>query len=294
MFRSMTAYGRALVSSPICEIALELISLNRKHLDIRFALPSELSRFEPFLRSLFEGKVERGTIQVKFQVQWKEELPVDIYPNFPLIKKFIDIRKQVENKYGTQSDPTGLMNWVFEREGSLVTVENEAKDQEIKALLTEAFEKAFVPFLDMKKKEGVAIYQDVFKRVLILETNLKEIEKNAPNATLKYREKISKILSEYCVTPEDKERVIKEAAIFADRVDITEEITRFKSHLVQLNQLANSNDPFIGKTVDFLLQELMREVNTMGNKAQDHQISVKVVVMKAELEKIREQIQNVE
>lgn len=270
-------------------MSLELISLNRKGLDIRITLPNELSRFEPFIRSLFEGKVERGTVQVKVQVLWKGELPVDIYPNLPLIKKYVDIRRQVG-----QSDESKWIDWAFEQEGSLITLENEESDPKIKALLKEAFEKAYVPFLEMKMNEGQNLFQDVLKRAAILENGIQEIQKLAPQATAKYREKIGKILTEHAPTPEDRERVLKEAALFADRVDITEEITRFKSHLTQLDRLAQSNDPFIGKTVDFLLQELMREINTIGNKAQDHTISSRVVILKGELEKIREQIQNVE
>ena len=288
MFRSMTAYGRALVASPICDISLELISVNRKHLDIRLNLPSELLRFEPFIRSLFDGKVERGTIQVKLQVRWKDELPLEIYPNYPLIKKYIDMRRLVEKEFNAPSGPTELIDWVFKQEGSIVTLENAAKDEEILTLLKEAFEKAFIPFSEMKKNEGFSIQQDVLKRSKFLLLRVQDVEKIAPDATAKYREKLTKVLSDYALTSEDRERLSKEAALFADRLDITEEIIRFHSHLKQL-ALATE-----GKTLDFILQEMMREVNTMGNKAQDATISSHVVAMKAELEKIREQIQNVE
>ena len=140
----------------------------------------------------------------------------------------------------------------------------------------------------MKQMEGVAIRQDLEKRVHLLEEKLKKVEGFIPEATKKYREKLAKVLAEFAPTPEDKERLAKEAALYADRIDITEEITRFDAHLKQLKKATE------GKTLDFILQEMMREANTMGNKAQDANISKEVVGMKAELEKIREQIQNVE
>ena len=146
MFKGMTGYGRAQVASPICDIFLELISVNRKHLDIRFTLPMEMGRFEPFLRSLFEGKVERGTVQLKLQVKWKEELPLDLYPNTPLIKKYAEIRRSVEEELDIPSNSNGLIEWIFEQPGTLITLENEKNDREICALLKEAFDKAMIPF----------------------------------------------------------------------------------------------------------------------------------------------------
>jgi uncharacterized protein (TIGR00255 family) len=288
MYKSMTAYGRSLVASPICDISLELISVNRKHLDIRLNMPQELARFEPYFRSLFEGQVERGAVQVKLAVKWKEELPLEIHPNTPLIKKYIATRRAVEQQFGTVSDNSALMDWVFKQEGVLLTLHDEAQDEQISALLKEAFNKALVPFSHMKKKEGLAIHEDVDQRAQFLKETVLAVEQLAPQATAKYREKLTKILSEFAPTQEDRERLFKEAALYADRVDITEEVIRFHSHLKQLL------DAREGKTLDFILQEMMREVNTMGNKAQDATISPLVVAMKAELEKIREQIQNVE
>lgn len=288
MFRSMTAYGRAFVSSPMGDISFEMVSLNRKFLEIRLHLPQELTRFEPFVRGLFDGKVNRGGLQVKVQVEWKGELPVEIHPNMPLIQKFLQMRQEVEKKFGVASDAGQLMDWVFEQEGTIVTLETEQQDGEIAKWLQEAFGKAFAPFCAMKEREGVSLWNDVQKRVGTLEAKIREIAEKAPAATAKYREKISKILAEFAHTPEDRERVFKEAALFADRVDIAEEITRFRSHLQQLGKTSE------GKTWDFLLQEMLREINTIGNKAQDSAVSSLVILMKAELEKIREQVQNVE
>lgn len=281
----MTAYGRSHVVTSLGRFVVEIKSLNRKFLDIDISLPKELSRFESDVRGWVASKVFRGKISVSVFATYEGKIPLTVTPNLPLARQI----KGAWDALSAELEVKPVSDFSF-----LLLYEEEIENEEqYRNSLHQAFDQAMESFLSMKSIEGNALQQDVAKRLAFLKQSIDSIESKGTNATSKYREKLLQRIQEVLESvDETDERIIKEVALFADRIDISEEIARFRSHLQQFSQLMNSES--VGKTLEFLVQELLREVNTIGSKSQDSEITHSVVSMKTEIERIREQIQNIE
>lgn len=295
MLRSMTGYGKADSETELARYSIEIQSINRKHLDIFLALPKELSRFETDIRKWVSSAISRGQITVKLHVDYRGRTPVNVKPHLLLAEQVKFALNTLTEELKLPASKIDAVQLIRTFPGILSYDDNwEDEDlyrQELKTLL----EKAMLKLLMMKESEGVALQKDITQRLELLRSHIKEIDKYAPEATQKQRLKLKQKLEE--VLPgsvENEERLLREIVLYAEKVDISEELTRFNSHLDQLHSYLKGKETAVAKTFEFVLQELLRETNTIGSKASDVNITKIVVEMKGEIEKLKEQIQNVE
>jgi uncharacterized protein (TIGR00255 family) len=294
MLKSMTAYARSSFKSEIGELVVELQSVNRKFLEIAVSVPKEFSCFEINLKKWLSPFVSRGQVSLKVFVSYENISPIIVNPNLPLARQIKHAWDQIEKELNLPSKEFNLA-LLSDVEGILLFEENLQEEDRYLHVLKEALDLAIEKFVRMKLQEGAFLQVDILERTKKIHTWMKDVEKKAPFATKKYREKlVSRLEGLIPQNVENEERILREVALFAEKVDIAEEITRFFCHLTHFEELINSETSNIGKTLEFVLQELNREVNTVGSKASDLEISRYVIDIKSELERIREQIQNVE
>ena len=276
MLYSMTAYSRIQKKLKELEVGIEIISVNKRTLDVQMKLPAELSFLEHDLRKTISQEVARGMLTVRVQAFFRDEAPVDVRLNRPLIEKIQSQLPEVNLANITALLPPGY--WLLE----LLPIAKNGKE------ITAALKEALSQLNEMRKKEGAALEKDFLKRLKTLDACVGTIEKQSKVSVEKAKKKLIALLGS-----EMDEKVAKEVVVFADKVDICEEIVRFRLHLESFRQTMKKEQA-AGKKLEFILQELLREANTMGSKSQDGLISEQVIEIKCELEKIREQVQNVE
>jgi uncharacterized protein (TIGR00255 family) len=290
----MTAFGRGESSRGLGTIHVEITSLNRKHLEIKISLPSELSHFESDVRHWIAPHLGRGGVTLRFHVSWNGKPPHAAKLNRPLLDHYIDEGKKFEKETNLKFPETFWAEWALKQPGILVAGEEE-DEGELRLLLEEAIQASLRPFLEMKIREGKTLEEDLAKRFAKLSDETEKLAKVQTQLVPRMKERIKELLTPYFSDSiELEERVLREVALLAERSDFTEEIIRLKSHVEQCRGLLVSAETQVGKTLEFLLQEMLREMNTIGSKAQELEISKRVIEMKSELEKIREQLQNVE
>jgi uncharacterized protein (TIGR00255 family) len=295
--KSMTAFGRGVADFAYGRFIVEIQSVNRRFLEINLNLPRQFFRYEIEMRKEIAQAVGRGMLNVS--LSWKKggKEPITVTPNVNLARGLNEAWKKLAQELGIREEiPLTLLA----QEKEIFLFDEEEGDQ---AVYQEALFKALRAALDalshMKTTEGTHLAQDLAKRLILLQEAIHYIKEHAKDAPEKYRHKLMARLEEFVSgNLENRERILHEIALFTDRIDMSEEIARFKSHLAQFESLLHqSYDPRVetrGKTLDFLLQELLRESNTIGSKASDANIAQHVVSIKGELEKIREQVQNIE
>ncbi len=291
MLKSMTAYGRAQTSAFFGRVVVEIHCLNRKFLDIAINAPRELQCFDPDLRKWVSERLQRGRVTVTLKAVFEGEGPIQMEPNLALVRQ---LKSAHESIGGAIGDPTLLTaDALMNMEGVLtatVAIEDEAA---YRAPLREAFDLAMTAFNSMQEREGEALLDDIYQRAQQVRSQIEQIAPLANGACEKYRAKLMERIHQINTGSEFDDRIMREVALYAERIDIEEELTRMRSHLTQLEAMLQSEGP-VGKTLDFLLQELFREINTIASKSSDIEISHLVVASKGELERIREQVQNVE
>lgn len=294
MLKSMTAYGRGIFNAPIGQFVIEIQSVNRKHLEIQVMLPRELSQFDVELKKWLASYVARGQVSVKVNAAFHGPVPFVVRPNLPLARQIRDAWDEIAKDLNVEM-PNFDLALLKGTEGLLSFEENRDEEENYRQVLKQAFEKALKGFIQMKEQEGSVLQNDMIGRLKKMGQEMKLIEGKTPFATSRYREKLIARLEE--ILPgriENEERILREVALFADKIDITEEITRFNCHLTHFEELIHSKELSVGKTLEFLVQELNREVNTIGSKSSELEIARAVIDIKTELERIREQIQNIE
>lgn len=293
MLRSMTAYGRASTETDVGLIGVEILSVNRKHLDVQLQIPKVLTCLEVEVRKWISKAVKRGQVSVRITPKFKDGEFVKVTPNLPLARQLHHAWKEIGVDLGL-GDEFALS--LLRHETGLLIHDDEISDIEVfKKCIEDAVMQALKPFIQMKEHEGRVIAADFLKRIQRLGEMIAVVEEKMVGATTRFREKLVTTLTD--ALPQAialEERVLQEACIYAEKVDIEEEITRFKSHLDQMRETIEGSESVVGKRMEFLLQELGREVNTVGSKSADLEVSRLVVDMKTELERIREQVQNVE
>lgn len=295
MLRSMTAYGRATVKNRLGRLSVELQSVNRKHLEINTYLPPELIRYDVDLKKWVSEFVGRGQVNVRVFIMFDETCPVTIIPNMALAKQLVEAWKKLGSGLSLTVDDKMLTS-ALARNDDILTYDIDISDEgKYRDILRETTSEALHKLMAMKTTEGEALYNDITARVDILARLIEEIAIKAPGATERYRKKLSERIQEVLGTEIDhEEKLAREVCVFAEKIDIAEEITRFHSHLQQFRSLLKSDEQAVGKTLEFLVQELNREANTIGSKSSDIEVTQRVIGIKTELERIREQIQNVE
>lgn len=293
MLMSMTAYGRAAVATPVGRFVAEIQSVNKRHLDITPSLPRELARFDPAIRRWIAAALCRGQVQVRISAEFIGGAPVVVSPNIPLAKQLKAASETLAKELGLTDDLS--LETLFTTEGVLTTTESPDNEEAYHDAIKSALEAALKPFIAMREAEGRALQADIAQRIVILRKAIDQVKTYASSAAEGLQKRLSDRIE--ALLPgaiENEERILREVCVYAEKVDVTEEITRFCSHLDQIDTLLTTEKRGVGKTLEFLVQELLREATTMGAKASMVEISRLVIEIKAELERVREQIQNVE
>ncbi len=289
----MTAYGRGEHTSKDTRFTVEIKSVNNRYRDILVRSPKSLQALEDDIRSQVASRTQRGRIEVFIQMEkGGEEVEYDLELNMPLVKSYLRIFKQLGETFGL--DKNISLESVSQMRDVILVKSVEVDVESVRAALRVVLELALDSYDAMRNQEGKAIEDDFHKRLQLIEAYLNDIKERAPNASNGYEKRLKDKMKRMSADMEiDENRLIQEVAIFSYRCDITEEVARAMSHLKQFRHYMDMEDA-IGRRLDFLLQEINREVNTLSSKAQESSISAKAVEIKAELEKIREQAQNVE
>lgn len=289
----MTGYGRGDCSQDGFKITVELSSVNRKQSEISFTLPREMEMLEAQMRDAINRHIARGRLTVRVMLHSGGNSAARMHLNVPLAKAYT----RELNKLARQLKLSGsvTLDHLVRAPGVFQTDEQIAEEENFWPAVEKALDKALGALVKMREREGAHLKQDLIERVTIMRQAATQIQKHAPKVAERYRDQlIERIRNANLETPApDDERLLKEVVYFADRSDITEELTRLQSHFQQFEDCVKTGEP-VGRTLDFLAQEMNREINTIGSKANDSLISREVVTLKAELEKFREQAQNVE
>lgn len=288
----MTGFGRAVVEAPFGKLVVEIQSVNRKHLEVFISLPKEFSRFENELRKLVSSQVLRGLVTVKVYFIPSLEMVKGLLPDAKMLQALKKGWEKLAVSLGYKKASVDLP-FLLQQLASLPSIPSASEKDFVP--LKRCLERALKAHLDMKRQEGKALVKDIQERLGSMEKGIHAIEKLAPEAVVKQRQKLKERMEEVLMPHAQlDERLLREAALFAERVDIAEEITRFRSHLSQYRDVLQGKAEGTGRKMDFLVQEIGREVNTIGSKSMEAKISHWVVEIKSELEKVREQIQNIE
>jgi uncharacterized protein (TIGR00255 family) len=291
--KSMTAYGRGEYALGDKTYFVELKSVNNRYRDIVLRMPRSLQELEEDVRTFISSRVRRGRLETAIQISinGKEE-DYQLELNRPLVKAYQEIFRQLNSELGTEYDPNPEA--LSQIKDIIIMKPEEIDLEETKSGLIGALAQALDALDEMKNREGDVLAGDTTMRIDLIKKHLDDIKTRVPHIVEEYRDKLKTRLETIMPNIEiDESRLAQEIAIFAERSDITEEIVRAGSHLKQFQEIMSLDDS-IGRRLDFLLQELNREFNTMSAKASNADVSARVVEIKAELEKIREQIQNVE
>lgn len=292
MIKSMTGYGGAKGSAEGLSVSIELKSVNNRYLDVSVKLPRTLLFAEEPIKAAVGRHISRGKVDVFVTVDAAASDDMEVRVNEPLLRGYIESLNAAAEKYGLQNDLT-LMS-VCRLPDVLSTDRREIDNSALMSGLGEILEQALCEYDAMRLLEGEKLRDDVLSRLDEISRLTGIVEENAPKTVEEYRARLEQKLQEVLgSTNIDESRILTEAAIFADKIAVDEETVRLRSHLSQLRGLCEGDSP-AGRKMDFLIQELNRESNTIGSKCQNADIAHVVVELKAEIEKIREQIQNVE
>ena len=289
----MTAFGRAEKTVEDHSYTVEMRSINRRYCEISVRMPKQLLPLEERIKKLVATKISRGRVDVVVKVKSGPQVVTQIELNLPLAKAYWRALKELNETLETE-EKVGLQT-LLGLAGLITATEPEVDLKKTWAALSSCISEALEAVDAMRIFEGKAIYNDFRKRLESVEEGLSRIKALAPSVLSEYHSRFKEpitVLTEGKVEL-DTNRLAQEAAFLADKSDITEEIVRAESHLKQFHSMMESEGP-AGRALDFLLQELNREVNTMGSKGADAELSHMVVALKSELERIREQVQNIE
>ena len=290
---SMTGFGRGEFKNDNYHFLVECKTINHKYCDINVRLPRKISFWEDKIRNYVKNFVKRGRVDLYIKLDLIGSEDVNLKFDDKLATQYVNILKEIKEKFDLQDD-ISVMN--VAKFPEIVKCEEKEEDEDLYwSMLKEALDMSMEKLIQMRKEEGEKLAIDTIERCDILANLIDEIEKYSNTVVDEYREKLNNRISEILENPSiiDENRLAQEVAIFADKSSITEEIVRFRSHIEQLRKTVEKNDS-IGRKIDFLIQEMNREVNTTGSKSSNINITNLVVEVKSELEKIREQIQNIE
>ena len=292
MIRSMTGYGRAEKTIDGREITVEMRAVNNRYLDLNVKLPRVYGFAEDAVKSLIKANVNRGKLDLFITVNVTADTSLQISLNKPVLEGYLAALKSIAADYGVRDD---ISVTALSRMPDIFVVEKQEEDeQKLTDDILSVVKAARAKFNAMREKEGAAMEADLRSRAKTVLSLVEKVEARSPVTLAEYRARLTEKMQEVLgQTNIDEGRILQEAAIYADRIAVDEETVRLRSHLNQLEQMLTSGGP-IGRKLDFLLQEFNRESNTIGSKGNDLEQARTVVELKAELEKIREQTQNIE
>lgn len=291
----MTAYGRSCIVCPAGRFVVEIQSVNRKHLEVSTFLPKEFLRFDVEIKKWIAAEIVRGQVNVRVWAFFENSSPLLVRPNIPLARQIKAAWNEIIQELSGVPNDALAMELLSREEGLLIYDEDHQDEESYREALHKAVSEALHQAMQMKICEGEALYNDISGRLEKIAHLIKEVALKAPGATERYRQRLIARLKEFPeVDAEHQERILREVCLYAEKIDIAEELTRFDSHLKQVDILLHSEAAGVSKTFEFLVQELNREINTISSKSSDVDVSRYVIDIKSELERIREQIQNIE
>lgn len=292
MLKSMTGFGRASEQIDRLDVTVEIKSVNHRYFEFSCRMPRAYQFLEEKLKSVCQKNISRGKIELSVFVEDTSENSTAVEINHSFAKGYIEALRELSKKYRIKNDVKASdfigNNDVFK------VKRNELPDEVVTDAVVTVTEKAIQSFIEMRTVEGERLCEDIANRTQTILSKVALIEERSPETVKAYRERLEQKVRELLESATvDEQRLITETAIFADKVAVDEETVRLRSHIKQLNSLLNESMP-MGKKLDFIVQEMNRETNTIGSKCQDVDIAHIVVDIKSEIEKIREQVQNIE
>ena len=297
MIRSMTGYGRGEYQDDVKTITVEIKAVNHRYCDIFVKMPRRFSFAEEKIKAAVKAGLSRGKIEVSVSVDSFGTSDTDIRLDAALAKRYYDVLHELSDTldFGLFEDQVSL-SLIAKMPDVITGVSAEEDEDALLSALLDATNKAIDSITAMRETEGQKLVADIAMRADIIADIRSKIETRAPELekeyAAKFKARIEELLDGAAEVPE--ERIALEAAIFADKANITEELVRLDSHISQLREFLKGSDESIGKKIDFLIQEMNREANTIGSKSNDKEITSMMLDLKAEIEKIREQVQNIE
>lgn len=292
MIRSMTGYGRDEQQLDGMNIIVELKSVNHRYFEYGSRLPYAYGFLDERLKKFLQSRISRGKVDVSVWIQTVDAPGSEVTVNFDLAEGYVKAMRDLAERLGLRDD---ISVTTLSRYPDILTVTKAAADEDmIWAAVEKVASRAVDKFTAMREREGEKLRDDILSRADTILAAVGEIEKRSPETVRLHMEKVETRMRELLDgAAVDEQRLLTEAAIFADKIAVAEETVRLRSHIDQLRQMVSGDDA-IGRKLDFLVQEMNREINTTGSKAQDAEMARIVVDVKAEIEKIREQIQNIE
>jgi uncharacterized protein (TIGR00255 family) len=292
MLNSMTGYGKAEVATASGKLSVEIRSVNHRYGEIAIKLPRQFMPLEGEIKKRVAARFKRGKIDIFINFEQSAAVATLPQVNLAMAKAYYDAFIALNHHLGIYEPiPASL---ILTQKDVLVAQETPPEMETVSSELYSTLAAAMDSFADMRRDEGDALFAEISSRIGAIALTVEAVAGRSPRAVAangeRLRERITKLLAEVQL---DEMRLAQEVALLADRMDITEELVRLRSHFKQFASLLNSDDP-VGRKLDFLLQEMNREVNTIGSKANDAEIAELVVELKSEMEKVREQIQNIE
>ena len=290
--RSMTGYGRGQSVNDGTKFSIELNSVNRKQSDVVVSLPRELNELEPRVRDVINSEVSRGRLNVVIALHRGPVAAPKLSIDGALARTYYQSMLELQKELGAAGEVS--IETVLRAPGVLRAPEEEFEIEETWPHIESALKEALGDLVKMRENEGKHLAKDLIKRLKLVRESIRKISALQPNVIKRYRQSLHERIQRAGVElPIDDDRLTKEVIFFAEKSDITEELTRLDSHFAQFAHHLRKNEP-VGRTLEFMTQEIAREFNTLGAKANDVEISQLVVICKSEMEKIREQIQNIE
>lgn len=289
----MTGFGKGEYENQLYRFIIEIKSVNHRYNDIAIRMPRHIAYLEENMKKSIKEKIKRGKVDVFVNLEYVEDSAIDIKVDIPLAKSYKSALDELVMSLGLKDDIR--LNNILGMSDVVKTERKDIDEELITQSLVNALDIALENITEMRLREGEELKEDILVKLKLVEDIVMLIEKRSPLVVIEYKEKLSeriKDLLDNSIEIEE-DRLSNEIAFFADKSSIDEEIVRLKSHIKQFISILNEDDS-IGRKLDFLIQELNREINTIGSKANDTVISNHVVDLKAELEKIREQVQNIE
>ncbi len=292
MLSSMTGYGRVKSETAQQEITVEIRSVNHRYLDLNIKVPRIYGFLEDKIKPALNAQLVRGKVDVFVSVRAKDGADIKISPNMAVLDGYMSALRSISERFGVPCEVSALD--LARLPDALASEKEEADQEELTAGVLDVLEQVLAEHSAMRRREGEVLCRDILARAELIAALVDTIERRSPESVEEYRQRLATRMAELLDGSElQEQRILSEAAVFADKVAVTEEIVRLRSHLAQLKAMV-TGEKAVGRKLDFLVQELNREANTIGSKANDYEIAKTVVELKAEIEKIREQIQNLE
>lgn len=287
----MTGFGRSRIASASFSVNVEVKTVNHRFSEINIRMPRHLLNVEDKIKKKLNEHLRRGRAEVYIMIEGEGAVTRKIQVDWKLLEEYYLFIKQARDKFNIEGNV--LLQDLLTRNEFLHIEENDAGNEELENLVLKAAEEAVLVCKQMRVTEGEELRKDLLTSLGLLAINIDELKEFAPLVVSAYKDRLRKRMEELVQGQFDETRIVTEVAIFADKIDINEELTRLKSHIQQFTQTLNEVEP-IGRKLDFLVQEMNREANTIGSKANDSTITIKVVEIKGLLEKLKEQVQNIE